>query len=151
SLYFLLALLLILRLSGSRMANVHYVLDYIFPPSSKGYRFLIESSPDAIIGLDAGGNVLVWNAAAESILGYSSREVVGRPIGDLESKPGTEGAGMKEQGKIFFRRRDGREMWLEVSVAHCTVRGSPITTVNIRDITDRKRAEEERAQLRKRL
>lgn len=151
SLYFLLALLLILRLSGSRMANVHYVLDYIFPPSSKGYRFLIESSPDAIIGLDAGGNVLVWNAAAESILGYSSREVVGRPIGDLESNPVPEGFDTQEPGEIFFRRRDGREMWLEVSVAHCTVRGSPITTVNIRDITDRKRAEEERAQLHKKL
>ena len=151
SLYFLLALLLILRLSGGRMTDVHYVLDYIFPPSSKGYRFLIESSPDAIIGLDAGGNVLVWNAAAESTLGYSSREVVGRPIRDLAGIPVPESSGTQEPGEVFFRRRDGREMWLEVSVAHCTVRRSPITTVNIRDITDRKQVEEERRQLYEKL
>ncbi len=138
SLYFLLALLLLLRFSHSRRADVHQVLDSIFPPSGEGYRFLIEASPDAIIGLDAEGTVLVWNAAAESILGYGSSDAVGRPLGDLI---GVRPSGRREPEEFFFRRPDGEEIWLGITVAHGAVRGHAITTVNIRDITEQKRTE----------
>ncbi|MDV2481845.1 PAS domain S-box protein [Methanoculleus sp. Wushi-C6] len=144
SIYLLIGLILVLHLSRSRQANVHQVLDSVFPPSGEGYRFLIEASPDAIIGLDTGGTVLVWNSAAESILGYSSGEAVGRPLEDLiglrfSGEPEASPGGRRE---LLFRRRDGREVWLSISVAHGTVRGHPIATVNIIDITGRKQAEE---------
>ncbi len=142
SLYFLIALILLLYLSRNRQTDVHQMLDRIFPPSGEGYRLLIEASPDAIIGLDAEGTVLIWNSAAESILGYSSDEAVGRPLQDLAGIRLPENPGTQEQKEFFFRRRDGGEVWLETSFAHGFVRGNPITTVNIRDITERKQAEE---------
>ncbi|KUG20059.1 MAG: PAS domain S-box protein [Methanomicrobiaceae archaeon] len=148
SIYFLIALFLLFHLSRSRLGDVHHLLDGIFPPSSEGYRLLIEASPDAIIGLDAEGRVLVWNSAAEKILGYSSREAMGRPLGDLlgirlswRDSGASANPGTQESEELLLRRQDGREVWLGISVAHGAVRGHPVATVNIRDITRRKRAE----------
>lgn len=41
---------------------------------------LIQASPLAIVALDAEGNVLSWNPAAEHMFGWSESEVLGRPI-----------------------------------------------------------------------
>jgi PAS domain S-box-containing protein len=41
---------------------------------------IVESSSDAVIGLDLTGIVTQWNAAGERIFGYSEEEIVGRPI-----------------------------------------------------------------------
>ena len=41
---------------------------------------VVESSSDAVIGLDLNTIVTRWNAAAERIFGYSADEIVGRPI-----------------------------------------------------------------------
>ena len=39
---------------------------------------LVESTSDAIIGLDADHNVVSWNAGAQLMLGYKAEEIVGR-------------------------------------------------------------------------
>lgn len=44
---------------------------------------LIESSPDAIIATDRDGNIVLFNEGAESLLGYSGKEVVGRRAATL--------------------------------------------------------------------
>jgi PAS domain S-box-containing protein len=47
----------------------------------KAYRFrenLIENSPDAIISIRRGGEIIIFNSAAEKLLGYKKDEVVGR-------------------------------------------------------------------------
>lgn len=41
---------------------------------------IVEYSNDAIIGKNAAGVILSWNAAAERIYGYSEEEVLGRPV-----------------------------------------------------------------------
>jgi PAS domain S-box-containing protein len=38
----------------------------------------IQSSPDAIIATDMKGNIIIWNQAAEEILGYKSEDVIGK-------------------------------------------------------------------------
>ena len=44
-------------------------------------RAIIEAAPTAIIGLDLDGNVqMVWNPAAEKMLGWSAQEAMGRPL-----------------------------------------------------------------------
>jgi PAS domain S-box-containing protein len=41
---------------------------------------IVESSEDAIIGMDARGNVTSWNKGAETIFGYSAAEMIGKSI-----------------------------------------------------------------------
>jgi PAS domain S-box-containing protein len=41
---------------------------------------LIDSSYDAIVGVDLDGAVTIWNSSAESLFGYSSAEMIGRPV-----------------------------------------------------------------------
>jgi PAS domain S-box-containing protein len=40
---------------------------------------LIDASPSAIVCIDAGSRVILWNAAAETLFGYSAAEVLGHP------------------------------------------------------------------------
>ncbi len=41
---------------------------------------IIESSEDAVIGLDLSGNVTSWNQGAKKLYGYEAAEIVGRPV-----------------------------------------------------------------------
>ena len=46
-------------------------------------RQLWDETPDAVLAVAAGGEVLFWNRAAEAIFGFSSAEAVGRTLADL--------------------------------------------------------------------
>jgi PAS domain S-box-containing protein len=51
--------------------------------SEARYRGLVQSSGEAIIGNDYGGNIISWNPAAERLCGYNEMEVLGKPMGIL--------------------------------------------------------------------
>jgi PAS domain S-box-containing protein len=51
--------------------------------SEARYRGLVQSSGEAIIGNDAGGNIISWNPAAERLCEYLEGEVLGRPMNIL--------------------------------------------------------------------
>lgn len=48
--------------------------------SEARYRGLVQSSGEAIIGNDPGGNIISWNPAAERLCGYKEGEVIGKPM-----------------------------------------------------------------------
>jgi two-component system cell cycle sensor histidine kinase/response regulator CckA len=122
---------------------------------------IVESSDDAIVGMTLGGVITSWNSGAERIFAYLASEVVGRPISVLAaSAPDDEMpaimARIRAGGNVAHfetkrRRKDGAV--IDVSVAVSPVRAhtgevAGASTV-ARDITDRKRLEEQIRQAQK--
>jgi PAS domain S-box-containing protein len=81
---------------------------------------LIMSSPNAIMATDMKGNIIVWNKAAEEILGYAAEEVIGkmnirqiypegvaRQVMKMMRSPEYGGAGRLRSYPITHVRRDG--------------------------------------------
>jgi two-component system NtrC family sensor kinase len=81
---------------------------------------IIQSSPNAIIGTDMKGDLIIWNRGAEETLGYSAEEVVGRmsvrslyPEGMAKKVmkilrgPESGGPGKLRAYPMTFRRADG--------------------------------------------
>ena len=116
---------------------------------------IVDSSDDAIISKTLDGIVTSWNAGAERIFGYSSQEMVERPITTLipedrlyEERDIIEKVSRGERIDHFEtvrRRKDGT--LIDVSVTISPLRNSEGRVVGAskiaRDVTHRKRTEEE--------
>jgi PAS domain S-box-containing protein len=129
--------------------------------SEERFRLLIEGVRDyAIFMLDPQGHVQSWNRGAETIKGYKADEIIGKHFSifytdeDLQSdKPGYELKVAKEVGRFedegWRIRKDGTRFWANVVITTLrdkdgTLRGFGKVT---RDLTERKKAEEQRLQL----
>jgi len=129
------------------------------------FRLLVEGVKDyAIFMLDPEGRVASWNEGAHRIKGYRQQEILGRhfsvfyPDGDLErGRPeraleiAQEKGTYEEEG--WRIRKDGSRFWASVLITALwdearRLRGFAKVT---RDVTERKRAEEEIRQLNKNL
>jgi PAS domain S-box-containing protein len=129
--------------------------------SERRYRELFEKASDVIYTMDLEGNFTSINAAGEAILGYSRDEITLMNLAEItspeqfakaldvdERKP--DDAGL--QYETFMRARDGRWVPLEIRSRLIREKGRPVGTHSIgRDITERKRIEEERRELAVRL
>lgn len=131
--------------------------DAALTESEERFRHLIEAVRDyAIFMLDSGGRVITWNRGAERITGYRAQEILGKHIslfyeqGDVELKKhdqalnvaATEGRFEDEGWRV---RKDGSRFWANVvltGVKDDTGGLQGFGTV-IRDLAERKRAEEE--------
>ena len=67
-----------------------------------GLAVIVESSVDAIISKDLDGIVTSWNKAAQALFGYTSEEIVGRPISMIFPPDAVE-----EEAAILERMRRG--------------------------------------------
>jgi PAS domain S-box-containing protein len=127
---------------------------------------MLEAALDAVITMDARGRVLGWNHAAETTFGYVAHEAIGSDMADL-IVPGALRARHRkglarfletEQAAILDRRveltgmhKNGAEFPVELTITRIGLPGAPTFTGYLRDITDRKRAEEELRASRARL
>jgi diguanylate cyclase (GGDEF)-like protein/PAS domain S-box-containing protein len=116
---------------------------------------IIRSARDAIITVDAGGTVVIFNAAAEAMFGRTAQEMIGRsleillPTGRriahahhvstfLQSDAEThEIAGRQLSGV----RASGKEFPIEATLSRVVVDGETLATVIVRDITERREFE----------
>jgi len=120
------------------------------------YESLVGVTTDAIVSLDSQGTVLLWNAAAEQMFGYAAEEVMGLRATDLlfpEKRPEPLDDALHGRfrgGSAFvqveFRKSSGQSLPVEISISRAKVAGTWITTLIVRDITDRKRAEQQMRQ-----
>jgi protein-histidine pros-kinase len=125
------------------------------------FRGLLESAPDPIVIVARDGRIVLVNRQAEEQFGYDRQALVGQLVEILvperfrtahvghrerygaEPRPRPMGAGME----LFARRKDGSEFPVEISLSPMTSNGELLVINSIRDITERKRAEKERARL----
>ena len=130
--------------------------------SEEQYRSLMEGLLVGVYIVQDGGRVRFVNRAFEELTGYSRDEIVGRNILDLISPKDLpivrERMLRRERGEdvvphytLRFIRKDGEERWVEIYAARISYEGRPAILGNFIDITERKRLEEEREQLRERL
>ena len=129
--------------------------------SEERYRALVDAAPDAIL-VHRGGKVLYANPAALELYGarrledFASHNVLKMvPLSDHEKT--AERAKMAMGGqKLPLRettivRLDGREVPVEVVSTLVEYEGKPTVQAIIRNITERKRAEEERERAKEQL
>ncbi len=116
------------------------------------YNYLSRFANDVILLLDSNSNIVTANDRAADVYGYSLEQLQGMNIGQLcapssRAALGTEWALARERGSLIFEtvhlRRDGREFAVEVSTRSIEVEGRTFQQSIIRDISDRKRAEQE--------
>jgi PAS domain S-box-containing protein len=122
---------------------------------------IILSAPAGLVIVDGSGTVVFFNAEAEKIFGFSAAEVLGRPVearlperfqhGHREQRAGflhqPADRLMGYERCVVGRRKDGREIPLEVGLSHCQAGGSVLVTAVVMDISHRKRIEAEREKL----
>lgn len=127
---------------------------------------IYQSVGDGIITMDAQQRIVLFNAAAERIFGYTAAEMIGQPLSVLlperfrsQHEENVRGFGASDQGSrvmgayrlISGLRSGGVEFPVEASVSQSGDSPGKLFTVILRDITERKQAEQMREQLVRRL
>jgi PAS domain S-box-containing protein len=120
---------------------------------------IVESTDDVIISKDLNGIVTSWNAAAEKLYGYTTEEMIGQPVSILIplDRPDEEPAILErlrrgeriDQYETIRMAKDGTLISVALTISPIrNAKGEVVGASKIaRDITHKKRAEEEREQL----
>ena len=118
---------------------------------------ILESAMDAVITVDESQTVVVFNAAAENVFGWTRNEAIGGPLTrflperfrhdhhrHLESfgHTGVTNRRMGDNTVLWALRADGTEFPIEASISQTGVDGRRLFTVILRDVTHRKSAED---------
>jgi PAS domain S-box-containing protein len=124
--------------------------------SEEKHRVIVEAANDAVVSMDERGAILLANPATKRIFGYDAVEIVGKPMTMLmpEMMRNLHENGFKRylatgkrhlnwQGiELSAQRKDGQAFPVEVSFGEMTSDGHKIFTGFIRDISEKKKAEE---------
>ena len=134
--------------------------DYLLE-SERRFHSVVQTATDAIVLADGSGNIIAWNRAAQTIFGYREEEVMGQPLtmvmperyrdahrkGMARLQAGGEAHVIGTTVELHGLRKVGSEFPLELSIGTWQATDGPFYSGIIRDITERKRAEEERERL----
>ena len=127
---------------------------------------IVASAMDGIITINDQQLVVLFNPAAERMFGLPAAEALGRPISHFMperyreahaahirrfAETGVTSRQMGSLGAISGLRADGVEFPIEASISQVQVGGERLATVILRDITERKAAEDALVESRRRM
>jgi len=120
------------------------------------FRNLLENAPDSMVIVNRMGQIVLVNAQTEKLFGYWREELLGRPLETLtpecfrekhvrdrtrySTSPQIRPMGMELE--LYGRRKDGSEFPVEISLAPMQSDEGMLISSTIRDVTERKRAEQ---------
>jgi len=125
--------------------------------SEERYRSLVTTSIDGVVSVNEDMKIILWNPAAETIFGYTKEEMLGQSVLKIVpeifrrakqngfAKFAQNGTGLLlgQVVQLDGLRKDGKEIPIELSVSATRHENSYVATAIIRDITERKKMEEE--------
>lgn len=116
-------------------------------------QLLFEGARDALLIEDENGRILEVNTRMEELFGYSREELIEMESSELEAPESKKKQAHKEtaypestEGSLFETvglTKDGKKIPLEIAISSLVQDNGTYYLLIIRDITDRKRAEEE--------
>lgn len=121
------------------------------------FKNLLETAPDAMVIINREGNIMLVNAQAETMFGYHRDALIGKPVEVLvpeelrdrhlgHRKGYFVGPKVREMGaelELSGRRKDGSTFPIEISLSPLETEAGSLATAAVRDISDRKKAEEQ--------
>ncbi len=126
--------------------------------SEQRFSGLISSAMNAIIAVDAKQKVVLFNPAAERMFGLSSSDIIGQPLDRLLppsardvhtehvngfGRTGVTSRSMKSFDTLHGLRANGEAFPIEASISQIDLPSGKLFTVILRDITERKQAEDD--------
>jgi PAS domain S-box-containing protein len=125
--------------------------------SEMRFRSVTQSANDAIIAADSCGNIIFWNQGAQAAFGYAEADMLGKPLTLLiplryrdAHQKGMERLRSTGESPLFGHpialqglKRDGSEFDVELSLATWQTEEGTFYSGILRDITERKWAEDE--------
>jgi len=121
------------------------------------WRSLVESAPDALVMVDSSGTIVFVNSQTSRLFGYAPQELLNQKIEILlpqryQSTHVGQRAGyfsdphvrpMGARRELFGLHKDGHEVPVEISLSPLSLESGLLVTAAIRDISDRKKVQEE--------
>ncbi|CAG1001337.1 Sensor protein FixL [Methanosarcinales archaeon] len=108
--------------------------------SEMRFRSVVQSANDAIILTDGKNDIIFWNKGATAIFGYLEDEVLGKSIQHI--MPWRADGIIGKTIETYGLRKDGSKIPLEISIATWNTGDQQFYSVIMRDITERKKAED---------
>jgi PAS domain S-box-containing protein len=124
--------------------------------SEQRIRLILDSTPDCMIIIDENGEIRIANAISEEVFGYTSDELIGKPISllvparyheahlnhlsDYMKNPLARKLG--DVNPVQGRRKDGSEFLAEISLSPIETSEGMLVVAAVRDVSERQQAEE---------
>lgn len=129
--------------------------------SEERFRAITRTAQDGIISINSSGNIVFWNQAASNMFGYAETEMMDKSINQLippqykeAHKEEIERAKTTGEHNVIGKtvelpglKKDGQEFAMEISLSEWKTTEGVFYTGILRDISERKQAEEQRDRL----